>query len=139
MIRPEPRLRLGEAEARELAPLVAQWLERGSGPADLAQALLPGLPAPVHSAVAVLRYRLERKMPPAQTAVRPAVARYAECAMCHDPVPRPGICGPCAGLAPRPVGVGSDAAAARTGADRARAALRSAKAVGLNLGGLAAA
>ncbi|MDH6705816.1 hypothetical protein P3T27_002538 [Kitasatospora sp. MAA19] len=139
VIRPEPRLRLGEAEARELAPLVAQWLERGSGPADLAQALLPGLPAPVHSAAAVLRYRLERKMPPAQTAVRPAVARYAECAMCHDPVPRPGICGPCAGLAPRPVGVGSDAAAARTGADRARAALRSAKAVGLNLGGLAAA
>ncbi|MBD0676686.1 hypothetical protein, partial [Streptomyces sp. CBMA156] len=78
VVRPEPRLRLGEAEARELAPLVARWLERGSTAADLAQALLPGLPAPLHSAVAVLRYRLERKLPPAPAAVRPAAARYAE-------------------------------------------------------------
>ncbi|MFE7526392.1 hypothetical protein ACFU7Y_11775 [Kitasatospora sp. NPDC057542] len=124
VIRPEPRLRLGEAEARELAPLVAQWLERGSSPADLAQALLPGLPAPMHSALAVLRYRLERKMPPAPAAVRPAASRYAECAKCHDPVPRPGICGPCAGLAPRPAGIGGGEAVTRTGAARARAALR---------------
>ncbi|MGY0462177.1 hypothetical protein ACW14Y_18265 [Kitasatospora sp. cg17-2] len=139
MIRPEPRLRLGQAEAEELAPLVAQWLEHGATQTDLAQALLPGLPTPVHSAVAVLRYRLERKMPPVQPAVRPAPARYAECAKCHDPVPQPGICGPCAGLAPRSVGVGGSEASARTGAARARAALRSAKAVGLGLGGLATA
>jgi hypothetical protein len=123
VIRPEPRLRLGEAEARELAPLVAQWLERGSSAADLAQALLPGLPAPMHSALAVLRYRLERKLPPAP-AVRPAAARYAECAKCHDPVPRSGICGPCAGLVPRPAGIGGGEATTRTGAARARAALR---------------
>ncbi|MFC5662936.1 hypothetical protein ACFP3U_08050 [Kitasatospora misakiensis] len=137
VIRPEPRLRLGQAEAEDLAPLVARWLERGATQADLAHALLPGLPTLVHSAVAVLRYRLERKMPPAQPAVRPAAARYAECAKCHDPVPQPGICGPCAGLAPRTPGVGGGEASTRIGAARARAALRSAKVVGLGLGGLA--
>ncbi len=100
VIRPEPRLRLGRAEAEELAPLVAGWQERGASAADLAAALLPGLPVPLHSAAAVLRNRLERKMPPEPAAARPAAARYAECAGCHDPVPRPGICAPCAGLVP---------------------------------------
>ncbi|MGA5819479.1 hypothetical protein ACPC54_16685 [Kitasatospora sp. NPDC094028] len=123
VIRPEPRLRLGEAEARELAPLVAQWLARGSTPADLAHALLPGLPVPMHSAAAVLRYRLEHKMPPAPAA---AAARYAECAKCHDPVPRPGICRPCAGLAARTPRACQGADVAAAGAARARTALRSA-------------
>ncbi|MFF3006518.1 hypothetical protein ACFVTF_27380 [Kitasatospora sp. NPDC057940] len=128
VIRPEPRLRLGEAEARELAPLVAQWLERGSTAADLARALLPGLPAPVHSAVAVLRYRLERKMPPARAAARPAAARYAECGQCHDPVVRPGICRACAGLVSRPAGDRSTTGIAAAGAARVRAALDAARA-----------
>ncbi|MFJ2775952.1 hypothetical protein [Kitasatospora sp. NPDC087315] len=139
VIRPEPRLHLGEAEARTLAPLLTQWLERGASHTDLAHALLPGLPAPLHSAVAVLRNRLERKMPPVQAAARPAAARYAECAKCHDPVPQPGICGPCAGLAPRTPGVDGREASTRNGAARARAALRSAKTVGLGLGGLSTA
>ncbi|WP_030246790.1 hypothetical protein [Streptomyces sp. NRRL S-350] len=124
-IRPEPRLRLGEAEAAGLAPLVAQWLARGATPTDLANALLPGLPTPVHSAAAVLRYRLEHKMPPARPAERPP-ARYAECAECHDPVPRPGICRPCAGLATRTPTVGQGADVAAAGAARVRTALRSA-------------
>ncbi|QKW21210.1 hypothetical protein HUT16_21020 [Kitasatospora sp. NA04385] len=54
-------------------------------------------------------------------------ASYAECAKCHDPVPSPGICGPCAGLAPRPVAVGGGAGVVRVGAQRARAALRAAR------------
>ncbi|MGA5818810.1 hypothetical protein ACPC54_13250 [Kitasatospora sp. NPDC094028] len=137
VIRPEPRLRLGQAEAEELAPLAAQWLERGATQADLTQALLPGLPTPMHSAVAVLRYRLEHKMPPVQAAVRPAAARYAECAKCHDPVPQPGICRACAGLGARTVGVGGGEATTRSGAARARTALRAAKTAGMNLGGLA--
>ncbi|MFB8170142.1 hypothetical protein ACFC60_19550 [Kitasatospora purpeofusca] len=137
VIRPEPRLRLGEAEAAELAPLVAQWLERGATRTDLAHALLPGLPVPMHSAVAVLRYRLERKMPPTQPAVRPTAARYAECAKCHDPVPQAGICRPCAGLGTRTVAIGGGEAATRSGAARAKAALRATKTVGLDLGGLA--
>ncbi|MFD0272376.1 hypothetical protein ACFVHB_00510 [Kitasatospora sp. NPDC127111] len=137
VIRPEPRLHVGEAEARTLAPLVAQWLERGATHTDLAAALLPGLPTPLHSATAVLRNRLERKMPPVQAPVRPAAARYAECAKCHDPVPRPGICRPCAGLETRTSVARGDEAVTRSGAARARAALRAAKSVGANLAGLA--
>ncbi|MFE7561070.1 hypothetical protein [Kitasatospora sp. NPDC057500] len=139
VIRPEPRLRLGQAEAEELAPLVARWLERGATQADLAQALLPGLPVPLHSAVAVLRYRLERKMPPVQPVVRPAAARYAECAKCHDPMPQPGICRACAGLGARTVGVGGGEAVTHSGAARAKEALRAARTAGLHLGSLAAA
>ncbi|MEV7777728.1 hypothetical protein [Kitasatospora sp. NPDC088351] len=135
-IRPEPRLRLGEAEARKLAPLVAQWLERGASDADLAQALLPGLPIPLHSAASVVRYRLEHKMPPVPAPARPTAARYAECAICHDPVPQPGICRPCAGLGERKPTVGGGEAVARGGAARARAALRATRPIGLGLGTL---
>ncbi|MFF3113532.1 hypothetical protein ACFVSN_30605 [Kitasatospora sp. NPDC057904] len=126
VIRPEPRLRLGESEARELAPLVAQWLERGSTPGDLAQALLPGLPTPMHSAVAVLRYRLEHKMPPVRTQERHP-ARYLECGQCHDPVPRPGICRSCAGLGSPPAAGKAETTVATRGAARARAALLTAR------------
>ncbi|MFF1787408.1 hypothetical protein ACFVX9_13195 [Kitasatospora sp. NPDC058243] len=128
VIRPEPRLHLGEAEARELAPLVAQWLERGSTPTDLTQALLPGLPTPMHSATAVLRYRLQHKMPPDRAAVQPAAACYAECAQCHDPVPQPGICRACAGLVSRPAGDSRTTGIASAGAARVRASLAAARA-----------
>ncbi|MFD4661607.1 hypothetical protein ACFWP2_39050 [Kitasatospora sp. NPDC058444] len=121
VIRPEPRLRLGEAEAQTLAPLVTQWLERGSNEAELAHALLPGLPQPMHSAVAILRDRLQRKLPPEQPA---PPAPFAECGRCHDPVPRPGICRACAGLGTRTIAVGSGARATPRGVARARAALR---------------
>ncbi|MFJ4091362.1 hypothetical protein ACIPYS_07230 [Kitasatospora sp. NPDC089913] len=127
VIRPEPRLRLGEAEARELAPQVAQWLERGATREDLAAALLPGLPLRIHSAVAVLRHRLEHKVPPAQTPARAAPARYDECAECRDPIPRPGVCRRCAGHPVPAVVVGADEACTRSGAARARTALRAAK------------
>ncbi|MFJ9443822.1 hypothetical protein ACIRRH_18390 [Kitasatospora sp. NPDC101235] len=122
VIRPEPRLRLGEAEAQTLAPLVIRWLERGSNEAELAQALLPGLPQPMHSPAAILRDRLERKLPPERAA--PPPVSYAECGRCHDPVPRPGICRACAGLGTRTVAVGSGARATPGGVARARAALR---------------
>ncbi|MEU3572847.1 hypothetical protein AB0E96_31165, partial [Kitasatospora sp. NPDC036755] len=124
VIRPEPRLRLGEAEALALAPLVAQWLERGCGEAELAQALLPGLPQRVHSPAAILRDRLRRKLPPEHPEDPPAPpASYAECGRCHDPVPHPGICRACAGLGgTRTVAVGSGAGATAGGVARARAA-----------------
>ncbi|GAB2703926.1 hypothetical protein [Kitasatospora kifunensis] len=120
-IRPEPRLRIGEAEARSLAPLVARWLERGSTVADLARALCSSLPVPVLAPAPFLRSRLERKLPPASPP--PPTPCYAECATCHDPVPRPGICRACAGLGSRPVAVGGGAAATARGADLARRAL----------------
>ncbi|MFI9273650.1 hypothetical protein ACIGXM_23470 [Kitasatospora sp. NPDC052896] len=129
VLRPEPRLRLGAAEALELAPLVAQWLERGRTTGELAQALLSGLPAVVYSPVGMLRDRLERKMPPVHVpAPAPAAARPPECPECHDPVPQPGICRPCAGLGGRTVAVGGGAAATPRGAARARAAMRATRA-----------
>ncbi|MFJ6214513.1 hypothetical protein ACIQGZ_14430 [Streptomyces sp. NPDC092296] len=129
-IRPEPRLRLGAAEAQELAPLVAQWLERGSTTRELAQALLPGLPAVIHSPAAVLRSRLTRKMPPVRASERPPARAYAECTTCHDPVPQPGDCRACSGLGARTPKVGGGAAAAASGAPLARAALLAARAAG---------
>ncbi|WAL72953.1 hypothetical protein OU787_16445 [Kitasatospora sp. YST-16] len=126
VVRSEPRLRIGQAEAEGLAPLVVLWQERGATPADLATALLPGLPVPLHSPVAVLRDRLRRKMPPVP-APRAAAARYSECGSCHDPVPRPGICLSCAGLAPRTPAAGNNATT-RAGMARVREAMRAAKA-----------
>ncbi|MEU3564109.1 MULTISPECIES: hypothetical protein [unclassified Kitasatospora] len=123
VIRPEPRLRLGEAEARTLAPLVAQWLERGCDEAGLAHALLPGLPQPMHSPTAILRDRLRRKLPPERPEAPPPTP-YTECGRCHDPVPRPGICRACAGLGARTVAVGTGAPATPGGVARARSALR---------------
>ena len=133
VIRPEPRLRLGVSEAASLAPLVAQWLERGCTQQDLAQALLSGLPRQVHSAVGILRDRLLRKLPPAPPPVPPPVplpvaseAQRHECGKCGDPVPRAGICRGCAGLGVRAVAVGGGAAATARGIARVRAAMRSA-------------
>ncbi len=132
VIRPEPRLRLGEAEARELAPLVTPWLQRGTTTAELAQALLPALPTPMHSAAGVLRYRLKHKLPPVRIPEQhPGRPRYAECADCHDPIPKPGVCAPCAGLGVsgrRPAADAGTAVVATAGAARARAALHAAKA-----------
>ncbi|GAA2275217.1 helix-turn-helix domain-containing protein [Kitasatospora cystarginea] len=127
VIRPDRRLRLGEAEARELAPLVAQWLERGSTAADLARALLSGLPAIVHSPAGVLRSRLQRKLPPAPIPEQPPPHRRAECAKCHDPVPQPGICRACAGLGAQTVAVGGGSLFAAAGAARVRAAMQAAR------------
>ena len=128
VIRPEPRLRLGAAEALALAPLVAAWLERGCTQQDLAQALLPGLPARVHSAAALLGDRLTRKLPPPPEppTAPPAARNQVVCANCADPVSSPGICRVCAGLGARPVAVGRGEAATARGAARVRAALRAA-------------
>ncbi|RPE34104.1 hypothetical protein [Kitasatospora cineracea] len=95
VVRPEPRLRIGEAEAARLAPLVAHWIDLGSTPADLAAALLPGLPEHVHFPAGFIHRRLIDKRPalPAPRAPLPT------CPSCHDPVPRPGPCPPC-GRAP---------------------------------------
>jgi hypothetical protein len=123
VLRPEPRLKLGGAEALALAPLVAQWLERGVTEVELAIALLPGLPQPMHFPAAVIRNRLERKLPPPKgEAAGPA---YAECAKCHDPVAGPGICRSCAGLGQPVVGAQERATLTARGMALVRAAMRS--------------
>ncbi|WP_329176336.1 hypothetical protein [Streptomyces sp. NBC_01477] len=125
VLRPEPRLRLGTVEALALAPLVSEWLERGYGPRDLSEALLGGLPAQVHSAAAILRDRLTRKLPPAPEPVVPAKPRWSgECATCARPVPHQGICRACAGLADKPDETAARASVAARGRARVRAALR---------------
>ncbi|MFD0561818.1 hypothetical protein ACFQ2M_07060 [Kitasatospora saccharophila] len=123
-LRPEPRLRLGEAEALALAPLAARWLARGFGAAELAQALLPGLPERIHSPRAVVRTRLRDKLPPACAPERPQASKRHECANCGDPVPRSGLCGPCQGRPKPAVKVGGGQASTPTGAALARAGLR---------------
>ncbi|MFJ1753040.1 helix-turn-helix domain-containing protein [Kitasatospora sp. NPDC088134] len=116
-VRPEPRLRIGQAEAERLAPLVARWLDHGSTASDLAAALLPGLPERVHSPAALLRRRLTDKLPPAPV---PRTPPPPTCPTCHDLVPRPGPCTPCTDRPPAPVPPG-------TGPTRAREALRLAR------------
>ncbi|MEU4209950.1 hypothetical protein AB0F13_08110 [Streptomyces sp. NPDC026206] len=58
------RLRLTGRDVQQLAPLAAEWLLRGATVKELREALTDGLPEPVHSAVALVRNRLTRKMPP---------------------------------------------------------------------------
>ncbi|WP_037911758.1 helix-turn-helix domain-containing protein [Actinacidiphila yeochonensis] len=124
VLRSEPRLRLGTAEALALAPLVRAWLERGYGERDLAGALLDGLPEPVHSATALLRDRLTRKLPPApEAASSPVRPRPHECGQCARPIPHEGICRACAGLAHEPDDTAARASIAARGRARVRAAL----------------
>ncbi|MFI9626833.1 hypothetical protein [Streptomyces sp. NPDC052042] len=100
VIAPERRLRLGVVETLDLAPLVSAWLERGYDHRDLAGALLGGLPARIHSASALLRNRLTRKLPPppesevlgALRTSRPTVACWDECEACGRLVPDKGAC-----------------------------------------------
>lgn len=117
----ESRLRLGAVEALALAPLVSAWLERGYDQRDLAGALLGGLPARIHSAAALLRDRLTRKLPPPPEPSFPGYAppepppgtglpRWAECDDCRRPVPDKGLCRDCTpSSAATPDGPDSDA------------------------------
>ncbi|MGW4895127.1 hypothetical protein ACWEQL_23070 [Kitasatospora sp. NPDC004240] len=122
------RLRLGAAEALDLAPLVADWLTRDPDIGRLRDALLNGLPPRVLSAAGLVRSRLERKMPPlAAPAAIPAPRAMGECAHCAAPVAGGGaICCRCAGVAPA-AAYGLDPATVernRRGAERARGLLR---------------
>lgn len=105
----EPRLRIGVLDTLTLAPLVAQWLERGITEPELQLALVEGLPSRVMSAAALVRNRLVRKMPPPPASppepAAPATRQERrqrperhECGRCADPVPAPGICRGCARL-----------------------------------------
>ncbi|MGA5704573.1 hypothetical protein [Peterkaempfera bronchialis] len=122
-VRPERRLPLGAAEAAALAPLVRQWMERGASEEQLREALLTGLPKVVYSPVAVLRSRLERKMPAERQAV--ATRRMPECAECRDPLPEPGRCGRCSGAVPSSGVVGRGAEVTARGMAKVLAALPS--------------
>ena len=121
-----PALKLSTGEVASLAPLAAQWLERGASELQLRNELVEGLPATIKSARALVADRLVRKMPPIPVKVEP----LAECAECGHFLPRgqnTGICGRCAGVAttpsePTPVGQTSESAADLLAAIRQRRA-----------------
>ncbi|MFJ9771852.1 hypothetical protein ACIRVF_11460 [Kitasatospora sp. NPDC101157] len=101
--RVERRLRLGVPEMLRLAPLAVEWLSRGATEAEIRDALISGLPAKIRSAAHVIEWRLTNKVPPVPALSAPVVP-LAECGQCRGPLPRgqeAGICGPCAGVAPR--------------------------------------
>ncbi|MGW1071439.1 hypothetical protein [Streptomyces sp. NPDC002537] len=63
----ERRLRLTGREVTGLAPLVAEWFLRGASLTELREALTTGLPERIHCAAALVRDRLQRKMPEARS------------------------------------------------------------------------
>ncbi|WP_435270968.1 hypothetical protein [Streptomyces sp. 1222.5] len=109
-----PSLVLKASDVMTLAPLAAEWLERGATELQLRNELVEGLPATIKSPRALLADRLTRKMPP----VPVVVEKLVECSDCGSYLPRgqrTGICGRCAGVQPTtseptPVGQSSEAA-----------------------------
>ncbi|MCJ0868494.1 hypothetical protein [Streptomyces sp. AP-93] len=63
----DPAALLSAADCASLAPLAAEWLERGCDVRQLTYALTQGLPTPLHNPAALIRKRLENKMPPKRT------------------------------------------------------------------------
>ncbi|MGJ3559680.1 hypothetical protein ACR6C2_17055 [Streptomyces sp. INA 01156] len=95
----EPSLTLSSADVLELAPVAAQWLERGVSELQLRNELVMGLPDKILSPRKILLSRLTRKMP----AIPVKAERMAECGDCGGVLPRgqkAGICTSCAGVAP---------------------------------------
>ncbi|HEY5833989.1 helix-turn-helix domain-containing protein [Streptomyces sp.] len=119
------RLRIGEAEAAPLVPLIAQWRERGVGDSALVHALTAGLPPQVFVPVKFVASRLVRKLPPqaVREAAGPPVRRRPECPDCARPLPE-GAAGRCRACE-RPTADGEPpwASIARNGRARVRAAL----------------
>lgn len=118
-----PSLTLSSTDVLKLAPVAAEWLERGATELQIRNELTEGLPARIKSPRALLADRLTRKMPPVPVKVEP----LAECGECGTYLPRgqkAGICAECAGVAPaaaEPVAVGqSDEAASLLASIRQR-------------------
>ncbi|WNE99046.1 hypothetical protein PS467_28815 [Streptomyces luomodiensis] len=95
------RLVLSERETATLAPAVAEWLDRGVGPYEIAEALTSGLPARIDRRPArLLAYRLAALRPPAPAAAPtsgPRPVPLQNCDGCDRAfrAPRPGRCRDC--------------------------------------------
>ncbi|MFC9227324.1 hypothetical protein ACFT8W_42480 [Streptomyces hygroscopicus] len=94
------RLVLSERETATLAPAVAEWLDRGVGPYEIAEALTSGLPARIDRRPArLLAYRLAALRPPAPAAPTPGPrpVPLQNCDGCDRAfrAPRPGRCRDC--------------------------------------------
>ncbi|MEU1802229.1 hypothetical protein [Streptomyces sp. NPDC019937] len=94
------RLVLSARETAALAPAVAEWLDRGVGPYEIAEALTSGLPDRIDRRPArLLAYRLAALRPP-EPAAAPAPTRpvpFQDCDGCDRVfrAPRPGRCRDC--------------------------------------------
>ncbi|MER7788989.1 hypothetical protein [Streptomyces sp. NPDC097640] len=106
----DARLILSERETAALAPAVAEWLDGGVGPYEIAETLTAGLPARITRRPArLLAYRLATLRPPARTreAAPPPVAPLQNCDGCDRAfrAPRPGRCRDCrmSGVASEPL------------------------------------
>ncbi|WP_055547441.1 hypothetical protein [Streptomyces sp. NBRC 110028] len=95
------RLVLSERETAALAPAVAEWLDRGVGPYEIAEALTSGLPDRIdRRPVRLLAYRLAALRPPEPAAADPAPPRpmpFQDCDGCDRVfrAPQPGRCRDC--------------------------------------------
>ncbi|GGP84407.1 helix-turn-helix domain-containing protein [Streptosporangium pseudovulgare] len=94
--RVEPRLTIGRRDLAKVAPLVAEWLDRGATETQIRTVLTTALPDELRSPVALIIHRLRDKMP-ARVAAAPKAAKAAsaECDDCARPVPAPGRCPQC--------------------------------------------
>ena len=127
VVGPEPRLRLGSVEALALAPQVARLVGARLHERDLATGPADRAADRVHSATALLRERLVRKLPPVPAqgpASGPAPRRWRSAPPAAIRCGRRPSAAPAPGSAPRTVAVGAGEAATRRGAARVRAALR---------------
>ncbi|AZM90318.1 hypothetical protein [Streptomyces sp. W1SF4] len=107
--RTTPALALSKADCTALAPLLIPWLARGATPDRIRLALTAGLPPVVHHPAALLRKRLESKLPaapPAPSAEEASPPPRAECTECRAPGPpgafTDGRCRACRPDTPRP-------------------------------------
>lgn len=91
--RQEFRMSLSGAACQELAPLAAQWLERGADERQLTHALLSSLPLPIYHAGRFARRRLITHLPPPLPAASPDAdaSPDAASAAVHGGAPRPPL------------------------------------------------
>ncbi|MCJ1678368.1 hypothetical protein MTF65_13615 [Streptomyces sp. APSN-46.1] len=81
----DPDAILSAADCASLTPLAAEWLERGCDVGQLTHALTAGLPKPLHNPAALIRKRLEDKMPPKPTPAPETVEQsLLMCMFCEE-------------------------------------------------------
>ncbi|MCB5166130.1 hypothetical protein LG634_14970 [Streptomyces bambusae] len=107
LTRTAPALALSKADCTALAPLLVPWLDRGLSPDRIRLTLTAGLPPVIHHPAALVRKRLESKLPaapPPRAEPTPDPPVRAECTECQAPGPPTAFTdGLCRACRPRPV------------------------------------
>ncbi|WP_433224441.1 hypothetical protein [Microtetraspora malaysiensis] len=95
--RSEPRLSVGVAEMGKVVPLVEEWRKRGASDSQIREALTAGLPDEIKSPVALMKSRLERKMPAHRPAVAASPKTASKCRACGGQTQTADLCKGCLG------------------------------------------